>query len=1022
MFALLTLAMAMQGPPTPVGPVPTEAQIQWQRNEYVAFVHFGPNTFTGQEWGHGTEDPKMFNPTAFDANQWAKTFKDAGMTAVIITAKHHDGFCLWPSKYSTHTVAQSPFKRDVLKELSDACKKYGLGFGVYLSPWDRNHPKYGTDEYNQIFANTLTEVLTSYGKVTDVWFDGANGEGPNGRRQVYDWPLFNGTVFKHQPDAIIFSDAGPGCRWVGNEDGYAGETSWSTITKADFAPGKADTKILNMGDPTGKDWVPSESDVSIRPGWFWKEEQNKDVKSVDKLMDIWYGSVGRNSHLLLNVPPDKRGLIHEIDAQRLLDFKKRRDEIFKTNLAHKVKVTASSTRSARWTAAKIVDGDWESYWAAPEANLQAEIVLDFEKETRADHIVIQEQIRYGQRIKQFSVHGKVGEDWIELTKGTTVGYKRILKFAPVDVTAIKVKIEDAKASPTLNNVAVYASPEAKNAVIESPAEKAKRLEWWKEARFGMFIHWGLYAIPAGEWNGQKIPGIGEWIMNTAKITPEEYDPLKNQFNPTKYDAKEWVRIANDAGMKYIVITSKHHDGFGLWDSKLTNWDIAATPYKLDLLKPLAEECEKAGIVLCFYHSIMDWTHPDYLPRREWDKRPGGDMDKYTEFMKGQLKELLTNYGRIGILWFDGQWENTWTHDRGMDLYKYVRSLQPNIIINNRVDKGALLGGKVEHAGDYGTPEQWIPANGLPGIDWEACMTMNDTWGWKKDDNNWKTAKTLIENLVDCVSKGGNYLLNVGPTPEGEIPPQSVERLAEIGKWLRKNGEAVYGANAGPFNRPQPWGRVTSKPGKLYLHVFDPTARLIPFPSIKTRITKMYRLSDNAPIHVMTLRSNPSNRSLELPAQRDASVGVYVLEYQGNLEVEQYVIRPAEDGSITLPASEADLDGGVQYESAKDSIGFWMSENATVKWPFQLTKAGRFKLSIEVGCPENSAGSEVQIEIGGDQKVFKVPATGDWDKFVTLDLGEISLVRPGRLMATVKALKKPGMAVMNLRSVKLVPVR
>lgn len=456
--------MATVSAPAPVGPVPTEAQVKWQRFEYTAFVHFGPNTFTGQEWGHGTEDPRMFNPTELDANQWAKTFKDAGMKSVIITAKHHDGFCLWPSKYSTHTVAQSPWrggKGDLLKELSAACKANGLTFGVYLSPWDRNHPKYGTDEYNQIFVKTLEEVLGNYGAVSDMWFDGANGEGPNGKKQVYDWPLFNGTVKRLQPNAITFSDAGPGCRWVGNEDGYAGETCWSTINKKDFAPGVADTKVLFTGDPEGTDWIPAECDVSIRPGWFYKKEQDKDVKSLEKLMDIWYGSVGRNGHLLLNVPADKRGLISEVDVTRLMEFRKRRDAIFKTDLARKAKVTASVDRGTGFGASKVNDGDWNSYWATPDGVVKGDLTLEFGKSTRCDHIVLQEQIRLGQRVKSFRVLGKSGDSWVDLARGTTIGHKRILRFDPRELSAIKVLIDDAKACPTINSIAVYASPEAK---------------------------------------------------------------------------------------------------------------------------------------------------------------------------------------------------------------------------------------------------------------------------------------------------------------------------------------------------------------------------------------------------------------------------------------------------------------------------------------------------------------------------------------------------------------------------------
>src|SRR5579862_1656649 len=280
----------------PVPPLPSPRQLAWHRMERYCFAHFGPNTFTGKEWGTGKEATDIFNPKHLDCRQWVHTFKDAGFSGVIITAKHHDGFCLWPSKLSTHTVAQSPWKNgkgDVLKELSQACKAEDMKFGVYLSPWDRNHPTYGTPEYNETFKAMLKEVLTHYGPVFEVWFDGANGEGPNGKRQVYDWPGFIQVVRQCQPNAVIFSDAGPDIRWVGNEEGYAGETNWCTIDKGKFSPGHADQHVLNVGDENGPDWVPAECDVSIRPGWFWRESENTKIKSVQKLMDIWYGSVGR---------------------------------------------------------------------------------------------------------------------------------------------------------------------------------------------------------------------------------------------------------------------------------------------------------------------------------------------------------------------------------------------------------------------------------------------------------------------------------------------------------------------------------------------------------------------------------------------------------------------------------------------------------------------------------------------------------------------------------------------------------
>lgn len=398
---------------------------------------------------------------------------------------------------------------------------------------------------------------------------------------------------------------------------------------------------------------------------------------------------------------------------------------------------------------------------------------------------------------------------------------------------------------------------------EAREARDARMAWWREARFGLFIHWGLYAIPAGEWKGTVIPGASEWIMNSARIRPADYEPLRDRFDPTAFDAKRWVEIAKNAGMKYIVITSKHHDGFCLWDSKLTDWDIASSPFRRDVLKELAEACREAGIRLCFYHSIMDWTHPDYLPRRPWDDRPadGADFDRYREHMKGQLAELLSGeYGDIGVLWFDGEWEDTWTHEFGKDLDDYVRALKPGLIVNNRVDVGreGMAGVTREggYRGDFGTPEQEIPATGVRApdgtpLDWETCMTMNGSWGFHRHDPNWKSSETLIRMLCDIASKGGNFLLNVGPTAEGEIPPESVERLAAIGAWMRTNGDAIHGTGPSPFES-LPWGRATTEAidggTRIHLIVFAwPTDGALRVPGLLSDVVGARLLADGAPL-------------------------------------------------------------------------------------------------------------------------------------------------------------------------------
>ncbi|MDU1903602.1 MAG: alpha-L-fucosidase [Dysgonomonas sp.] len=454
-------------PPKPYGVIPSEYQVEWQKMEYYMFIHFGPNTFTDVEWGDGKEDPKVFNPTDLDCKQWAATAKAAGMQGIIITAKHHDGFCLWPSKYSTHTVRESLWKDgkgDILKELSEACKEYGLKFGVYLSPWDQNHPTYGTAEYNQVFANTLDEVLSSYGEIFEQWFDGANGgHGHPGKKQEYDWNMFHNVVYKNQPQAIIFSDVGPGCRWMGNERGVAGETNWSRLNVKGFEPGAGSppTDTLNIGNIHGEAWVPAETDVSIRPGWFYSPSTNDKVKSIDHLVDIYHTSIGRNSNLLLNVPPDRRGRIHPNDSVRLMEFKKAINDIFSDDLTKGATITASSTRgkSSQYKADNLLDEDYDTYWTTDEDILSASFELDLGQEKSFNRILLQEYIPLGQRVAKFNVEVWKDGQWEEIATATTIGYKRILRFPTVSTSKVRVNIQNSLACPVLSKVGLFVAPE-----------------------------------------------------------------------------------------------------------------------------------------------------------------------------------------------------------------------------------------------------------------------------------------------------------------------------------------------------------------------------------------------------------------------------------------------------------------------------------------------------------------------------------------------------------------------------------
>ncbi|MBL0268918.1 MAG: alpha-L-fucosidase [Chitinophagaceae bacterium] len=439
-------------------PVPSKKQLDWHDTEYYIFMHFGPNTFTGKEWGEGTEPEDIFNPAQLDCRQWCRIAKESGAKAIIITAKHHDGFCLWPSKYSKHTVRESKWKNgkgDVLKELSQACREYGLKFGVYLSPWDRNHPDYGTPKYNDVFVNMMKEIFQNYGPVWEMWWDGANGEGPNGKRQVYDWKRFENTVKQYSPKTVIFSDIGPDVRWVGNENGIAGNPNWNFLDTVGFKRGLGapPTDTLNRGNYWGKAGMGAECDVSIRPGWFWRESENEKVKSPQQLFDIYLKSVGRGANLLLNVPPDPRGLIHPSDSLALTGFKKLREESFAENLLKTANTFYQFSRKElpeEKITLRSMDKENQSY----TVNLQ-NFIVEMAQPTKINCIILREAIHLGQTIRSFRIVMNNGKKVVKEISGSSVGRKRILTFKPATITSFTVYLEDAKGMDNVINVTAY---------------------------------------------------------------------------------------------------------------------------------------------------------------------------------------------------------------------------------------------------------------------------------------------------------------------------------------------------------------------------------------------------------------------------------------------------------------------------------------------------------------------------------------------------------------------------------------
>lgn len=443
----------------PKQPLPTPQQLVWHDMEYYWFIHFGPNTFTDKEWGHGDEHEDIFNPTEIDCRQWARLAKQAGAKAIILTAKHHDGFSLWPSKYSTHTVKESTWKDgkgDVVKDLKDACKEYGLKFGVYLSPWDRNHPKYGTPEYNEIYINTMKELVTRYGPFFEFWWDGANGEGPNGKKQVYDFKKFEKTLRTIAPGTIIFSDIGPDTRWVGNESGIAGKTNWNYLDTAGFKRGAGGPPqdTLNQGNFNGKNWIPAECDVSIRPGWFYHKEEDSKVKTAEQLFDLYLKSVGRGANFLLNIPPDRRGLIHEVDSAALVGFNNLRIESFKNNLALQAKKELHYKMVVYKNRGSFADGNMKTAESLNDYK-RGSYWIKFDNETTVNCVSLSEQIAKGQQVIKGKVLLLSGTEVVKQIDFTTIGRKRILTFPSVKVSAIRVVIDEAKASPAINEIAVY---------------------------------------------------------------------------------------------------------------------------------------------------------------------------------------------------------------------------------------------------------------------------------------------------------------------------------------------------------------------------------------------------------------------------------------------------------------------------------------------------------------------------------------------------------------------------------------
>jgi alpha-L-fucosidase len=558
---------------------------------------------------------------------------------------------------------------------------------------------------------------------------------------------------------------------------------------------------------------------------------------------------------------------------------------------------------------------------------------------------------------------------------------------------------------------------------ETKEQRDARMKWWRDARFGMFVHWGLFSAAGGTWKGKPSPFLGCWMQDSFKISADEYrSALMSKFTGERFDPDFIAELAKDAGMKYIVPITKHHEGFCLFDSKFTDFTIGNTPAKRDWIKELADASRARGLKVGFYYSQnLDWHHPGG-GGGEWDPAHKGDPDKYVdELVIPQLRELLSNYGDLSILWFDipGGVIDEARAERILDV---VHQLRPNIVINNR------LGGGFD--GDLETPEQSIPSRGLSGRDWETCQTINGTWEYTHYDRNWKSPTTLIRELIDTASKGGNYLLNVGPKPDGTIPQSTIDTLHAIGAWMKVHGEAIYGTSASPFPRQLPWGRCTQKQlgngvTRLYLHIFKwPFDSVLRVPALENEIVAASLLSQPGAGPLKFSLDANGDALLQLPiAEPNDHATVVALDVKGAAKV---VVRPIganADGVIALEAESADIHGApLRYQPEHQSLGYWTDAKNYASWPVKFAKPGRYHVDVTYGCQSGVGGGDYAIEIAGKQLTATATATNGWFDLRTDRIGTIEVETPQEGQAAVRIRKKPGIAVFDLRSIVLTPVK
>ncbi|EJG00085.1 alpha-L-fucosidase [Flavobacterium sp. F52] len=664
LFGVISNALSQEftNAPKPFGPVPTQKQIDWQEMEFYAFVHFSLNTFTNKEWGYGDESPELFNPSQLDVRQWARVVKEAGMKGIILVAKHHDGFCLWPSAYTERSVKNSPWengKGDLVKELAAACKEYDLKLGLYLSPWDRNHPQYGKPEYITYFRNQLKELLTNYGDVFEMWFDGANGGdgyygGANETRKIntltyYNWDETYKLIYDIAPKTLVWGVGPSEARWIGNEEGRAGKTNWSLLRQKDELAGKVHYTEFMSGHEDGEKWVPGEADVSIRPGWFYHSVEDDKVRSLDEMVDIYYESIGRNATLLLNLPVDRRGLVHENDEARLKELVATIKADFKTELLAGTQVQASNIRGndPNFGPQNVIDGNKNTYWATDDKVKQATVEFTFKKPTTINRVLLQEYIKLGQRVKAFSIEAKVDGKWETIANETTIGYKRILRLNRVTASALRVNVLDAKAGFVISTVEAYNAPtfvkepqifRDKNGLVTIKSEEGNAIYYTLDGK-----------TPTEKSTLYKAPFIYNKEVEIKAISRNTKEKINSGIKSAKYGVskEKWkvtsVSSGDSKSVERIIDGNPDTDwGFGNDENKLPQ-TVVIDMGELISIKGFTYMPQQVGNNLNLISNYELYTSVDSF---YWDKQSEGEFSNIKHNPIEQVKSFAAVKARF----------------------------------------------------------------------------------------------------------------------------------------------------------------------------------------------------------------------------------------------------------------------------------------------------------------------------------------------------------------------------------------